>query len=107
MELLQTTSLIVKCPHCGNKFSPEEALGHDIRQQMEKEFDRKLSQHSRMIEEKVKKQELEKYGHQIRLLEDERKAKALRVRELETAAVMLEQRELQLRERQEKADIEL
>lgn len=107
MELLQTTSVMVKCPHCGNKFSPEEALGHDIRLQMEKEFEKKLSQHSKLIEDKIKRQEFEKYNTQIRLLEDERKAKLARVKELETAAITLEQREMKLREREDKAEIEL
>lgn len=107
MEVLQTTALLVKCPHCGNKFSPEDAIGHDLRLQMEKEFERKMTQHTKMIEDRIKRQELEKFSAQIRLLEEERKAKAIRVRELETAAVTLEQRERQLKEREERAELEM
>lgn len=107
MEVLQTTALLVKCPHCGNKFSTDEALGHDLRLQMEKEFERKMTQHARVIEDKIKKQELEKYSAQIRSLDEERKAKAVRVRELETAAVALQQREHQLKEREDRAELEL
>lgn len=107
MELLQTTALLVKCPDCGNKFSPEEAIGHDIRLKMEKEFERKMAQHARMIEEKVRRQEVEKYTSQIRLLEEERKTKTQRLKELENAAVELKQREHQLREREERAEIEM
>lgn len=107
MELLQTTALLVKCPDCGNKFSPEEAIGHDIRLQMEKEFERKMAQHTKMIEEKVRRQEVEKYTSQIRLLEEERKAKSLRLKELESAAFELKQREHHLREREERSEIEM
>src|ERR1044072_5040994 len=87
MDVLQTTALLVKCPHCGNKFSPEEAIGHDIRLQVEKEFELRMAENSRRLEERIRKQELEKYTSQIRLLEDDRKVKAHRLRELENAAV--------------------
>lgn len=107
MEVLQTTALLVKCPHCGNKFSPEEAIGHDIRLQVEKEFESRMAENSRRIEERIRKQELEKYASQIRLLEDDRKVKAHRLRELENAAITLQQREHQIREREERVEIEM
>lgn len=107
MEVLQTTALLVKCPHCGNKFNPEDAIGHDIRIQLEKEFEGKMTENAKRIEERVRKQEMERYAVQIRLLEDERKVKASRVRELETAAVALAQREHQLTEREERVEIEM
>lgn len=100
-------ALLVKCPHCGNKFNPEDAIGHDIRIQLEKEFEGKMTENARRIEERVKKQEMERYAVQIRLLEDERKAKASRLKELETAAVALAQREHQMKEREERAEIEM
>lgn len=56
MNMLQSTALLVRCPHCGSKFTPEEAIGHDIRTQLEKEFDHKLKENSKNIEEKVRKQ---------------------------------------------------
>jgi hypothetical protein len=107
MEMLQATALLVKCPHCGNKFSPEEAIGHDIRLQVEKEFEQKMTENSRRLEERIRKQELEKYTSQIRLLEDDRKAKAYRLRELENASLNLQQREHQIKEREERAEIEM
>jgi hypothetical protein len=53
MELVQSTSLLVKCPHCGNKFSPEEAMGHDLRVQLEQEFEQKLLENSRKAGDSV------------------------------------------------------
>jgi len=107
MEVLQTSAVLVKCPHCGNKFNPEEAIGHDIREQVEKEFEAKWRENSRRIEEKVRQQELEKHTVQLRALEEDRKAKSTRVRELETAAVGMQQRENQIREREERAEMEM
>ncbi len=42
MEMLNHIALLVKCPHCGNKFSPEEAIQHDLRAKFEREFEQKL-----------------------------------------------------------------
>jgi hypothetical protein len=107
MEVLQTTALLVKCPDCGNKFSPEAAIGHDIRIRMEKEFEGRMVENAKRIEERIRKQELERYTSQIRLLEDDRKAKMVRLRELESAAVGLQQRENQIKDREERAEIEM
>ena len=46
------TALLVKCPHCGNKFSPEEAIHHDLRVQLEKEFDLKLQANAKSLSTK-------------------------------------------------------
>jgi hypothetical protein len=107
MEVLQTTAVPVKCPHCGNKFSPEEAIGHDIRVQMEKEFERQMAENAKRVEERIRKQEQEKYSSQIRMVEDDRRQKANRLRELENASVNLAQRELQLKEKEERSEMEM
>jgi hypothetical protein len=107
MEVLQTTSLLVKCPHCGNKFSPEDAIGHDLRVEMEKEFQHKMTETSRKIEERVRKQETERVAGHIRILEDDRKAKLIRLRELENNALTLQQRERQVKEKEEGIELEM
>jgi hypothetical protein len=107
MNVLQPTAVLVKCPHCGNKFSPEEAIGHDIRLQMEKEFERQMAENGKRVEERIRRQEQEKYASQLRMLEDDRKQKINRLRELENASVTLDQREQQLREREERSDIDM
>jgi len=66
----------VKCPHCGNKFSPEVTLEHDIRVQLESEFATKLEEKSiafeereRLLDQREEKQEIEM---RRRLLEREK-----------------------------------
>jgi hypothetical protein len=107
MNAMNTTALWVKCPHCGNKFTPEEAIGHDIRVQLEKEFERKLSENSKSIADQIRKQENDKYRAQLQLLEEDRKAKSVRLRELETAALTLQQREYEVKDREEKVEMEM
>ncbi|HEY0744816.1 MAG TPA: DUF2130 domain-containing protein [Chryseosolibacter sp.] len=107
MELIHNTVLNVKCPHCGNKFNPEESIGHDIRVQLEYEFERKISENARRIEERVKKQESERFASQLRMVEEDRKAKALRLRELENSAVSVQQKEREIAEREERLELEM
>lgn len=107
MELIQTTALQVKCPHCGNKFNPEESIGHDLRVQLEYEFEKKMIENSKRIEDRIRKQEAERFGAQIKMVEDDRKAKASRLRELESSALALQQKERELLEREQRQDIEM
>ena len=107
METLTPIALLVKCPHCGNKFSPEEAIEHDLRAQLEEEFDRKLNENSKLLTEKIRNQENEKFQSQLKRLEEDRKAKALRLKQLEDNAFSVEEREQQLKEREERVDHEM
>jgi hypothetical protein len=107
MGTIHATTILVKCPHCGNRFTPEEAIGHDIRVQLEKEFERKLQEHARSVEDKVKRLETEKYQAQLKALEDDRKEKASRLRELENAVLTIEQREKEIAERAESLEVEM
>lgn len=107
METNTPIALLVKCPHCGNKFSPEEAIQHDLRAQLEKEFDRKLNENSKLLTEKIRNQENEKFQSQLKRLEEDRKAKALRLKQLEDNAFSVEEREQQIKEREERVDHEM
>ena len=107
MKELHSTVVAVKCPHCGNKFNPEEAIEHDIRVQLEKEFDYKVAAQSKIIENQIKEQEAAKYAARLKALEEDRKTKELRLRELEDGAFVLEQREQQIKEREESVEIEM
>lgn len=69
----------VKCPHCGNKFSPEVALEHELRSRLEKEYVSKLEERTiafeereRLLDQREEKQELEM---RRRLLEREKAMK--------------------------------
>lgn len=107
MNTLHATALLVKCPHCGNKFTPEDAIGHDIRQQMEKKFERKFELQTKNVTESVRKQEADRYRLQLQMLEEDRKSKLARLKELETRALSVEQRELQIRTREEEIETEM
>ena len=107
MSQMQETSLLVKCPHCGNKFTPEDAIGHDIRMQLEKEFEQKLSLNARKVAETIRREESEKFRVHVQMLEEDRKAKSARLKELEALAVNVTQKEIELKSREEQLEIEL
>jgi len=107
MKTIGTVALMVKCPHCGNKFSPEEAIQHDLRAQMEKEFEQKLDENGRLLAAKIRKEEDEKHKVQLQRLEEDRQVKSLRLKQLEDKAIMIEEREQQIREREERVDHEM
>lgn len=107
MNTLQSTALLVKCPHCGNKFTPEDAIGHEIRQQLEKEFEGKLATNARTVADAIRKQENEKYKAQVTMLEEESRSKQSRLKELENMAVSVQQREMQIKTREEQMDLEM
>ena len=53
MDVLNVPALLIKCPHCGNKFNPEDSIGQHIREQLEKEFEGKIVNEGRSVEEKI------------------------------------------------------
>lgn len=108
MNAISTTpSLMVKCPHCNTSFSPEEAIGHDLRVQYEKKYEQKLNEHTKAVEARISKQLGERYQQQMRLMEEDRKAKAQRLKELEQTELTFAQREQQIRQREERVEIEM
>jgi hypothetical protein len=107
MNTINATSLMVKCPHCGGRFNPEEAIGHDIKIKLEKEFERQLAETTRSLEDRIRKQEGDKFSAQLRSLQEEAKSKAMRLKTLEEESVKLQQREYDLRHREETIEIEM
>jgi hypothetical protein len=107
METLTPTSLLVKCPHCGNKFSPEEAIQHDLRAQLEKEFEQKLQDSARVLTDKIRTEEKERVQGQLQQLEEDRKTKSLKLKEWEAKALSVAEREKQLRDREERSELEM
>ena len=100
-------TVLVKCPHCGNRFTPEDAIGHEMKLQMEKEFEDKLAARSKSVEENIRKQEAERYRRQLQLVEDDRKLKASRLQELENLVVSVQKREMDLKSKEEQFEIQL
>src|SRR5690348_15852413 len=74
---------------------------------MEKELVQQLSEHARSLEEKIRRQEGDRYKTQLLRLEEDRKSKIIRLKELEDKAYSIEDCELQLKEREERAEFEL
>jgi hypothetical protein len=97
----------IKCPHCGNKFSPEAALEHDVRLHLEKEFEMKLVENSRAVEQRTKKLEEERYLGKIRSLETDRIAKTTRLLELEEKSMVFQEREQELKNREDQIEMVL
>jgi hypothetical protein len=107
MEMLNPVALLVKCPHCGNKFSPEEAIEHDLRAQFEKEFEQKLQANTRSLSLKIQQEEQAKFKSQLQRLEEDRRAKASRLKELEDGAFVIQEREQRLKDREEGMEHEM
>ena len=107
METIMSTALLVKCPHCGNKFSPEAALEHDLRAQFEREFEEKLHENSRVIADRIRAQESEKYLHQLKRIDEDRRLKGQRLRQLEENILSIEERERHIKEREEGIELEM
>ena len=97
----------MKCPHCGNKFSPEEAIQHDLRDQLEKEFEQRLLDNARMLTDKIRNEEKERFQGQLQCLEEDRKAKSVKLKELEDKALSVVEREKQLSDREERSELEM
>lgn len=107
MEMLSHIALLVKCPHCGNKFSPEEAIQHDLREKLEKEFDLKLQANTKSLVLKVQQEEQAKFKAHVQRLEEDRRAKASRLKQLEDQAISLQEQEQKLKDREESMETEM
>jgi hypothetical protein len=107
MNTIHESSLLVKCPHCGGKFSPEEAIGHDLRIELEKKFEKQMAEHSRTLEERVRKQEAERFSLQMRALQEDTRSKSTRLKALEEESIRIQQLERDLRSREETIELEM
>jgi hypothetical protein len=107
MEMLNHIAVMVKCPHCGNKFSPEQAIQHDLRAQLEKEFEQKLQVNTKTLISKIQHEEQAKFQLQLQRYEQDKKIKSQRLKELEEKSLRMEEKELELRDREERAEHEM
>jgi hypothetical protein len=107
MEMLSRIALLVKCPHCGNKFSPEEAIQHDLREKLEKEFDLKLQANTKSLVSKIQQEEQAKFKAHVQRLEHDRKAKESRLKQLEDQSIAIQEQEQKLKQREDRLDHEM
>ena len=105
--MMTATNILVKCPHCGGKFTPEDAIGHDIRVRMEKDFERQMAERARIIEERIRKEEGERFSLQVKVLQEETRSKTARLKTLEEESIRLRQQEHALRQREETIELEM
>jgi hypothetical protein len=107
MNTIHGTSILVKCPHCGQKFTPEDAIGHDLKVRMEKDFERQMAERARMLEEKIRKEEGERFSLQMKILQEESRSKTARLKTLEEQSIRIQQREHDLRNREDTIELEM
>ncbi|WP_133259732.1 DUF2130 domain-containing protein [Pseudochryseolinea flava] len=107
MSTISNPSLLVKCPHCSGTFTPEDAIGHDIRIQLEKEFEQKLHSAAKAVEARVVKQESDRYREKFLMLEEDRKIKTQRLQEFERNALALAERERHLKDKEETMEVDM
>ena len=105
--MLNHIALLVKCPHCGNKFSPEDAIQHDLRAKFEKEFEQKLTANTKSLASKIQQEEQARYKGQLQRLEEDRKINARRLKEWEEQSITLQERERKLMDREERIEHEM
>ncbi|HTF18479.1 MAG TPA: DUF2130 domain-containing protein [Chryseolinea sp.] len=106
-QINQSTDQQIKCPHCGNKFSPEESLEHELRTRLEREFEKKNYEQLKVVTERVRSEEGQKFQQQMKRLEEDRLAKAKRLKSLEEKMVTVEERERHLKDREESIELEM
>jgi hypothetical protein len=107
MEATNLVSIFVKCPHCGNKFSPDEAIQHDVREQLEKEYTARMGKQTRVIEQRIRKEENERFHSQMARLEADRREKVQKLKKFEEEAIGMAEREQQLKDREDSVEHEL
>jgi hypothetical protein len=101
------SKLTITCPDCGHTFSAETALETDLRLHLEKEFETKLTESSKSLEQRIRKQEEEKFKSRLKALEEDRLEKTERLQELEEKSVAMEEQEQKLKAREAKMELEL
>ncbi len=100
-------NLKITCPECGHQFSPEAAVEGHLRAHLDKEYAEKLALSTKTIEEKAKANATSEFQSKLNLLEQEIDQKGKKLQELESKSLSLEQKERDLKNREESAELEL
>lgn len=97
----------ISCPHCGNKFSPEDSIERELRARLEDEFERKHYEGLKAATDRVRTEEGHRFQLQLKGIEDDRQAKAKRLKVLEEKMVSVVERERALSDREESIELEM
>ncbi|MGC3944083.1 MAG: DUF2130 domain-containing protein [Chryseolinea sp.] len=106
-QINRSTNQQIACPHCGNKFSPEESLEHELRARLEKEYQMKRLEELKVVADRARTDEGNKYQLQLRRIEEDRQVKAKQLRSLEEKMVSVEERERGLKDREDGIELEM
>lgn len=98
---------MIKCPHCNESFSPEDAIGHDLRMQLQRDFERQLKDTTARLEERIRIQEGEKFSRQLESLKHDAHVKSQRLKTLEEQSIHLHRKEAEVRDREERIELEM
>lgn len=107
MTTLAKNQLMIQCPHCGENFSPEEAIGHHLRMEIQRDFEQRLKETALKIEERIKAEENEKSARQMESLRYEAQLRNQRLKTLEEESVNLRRKEAEMRDREERIELEM
>jgi hypothetical protein len=106
-QIVKTKDQQIVCPHCGNKFSPEASLERELRARLQHEFEAKGHEQVKAAMERVRSEEGQRFQQQLRRAEEDRVAKARQLRLMEEKMVTFNERERDLKEREESIEIEM
>ena len=99
------------CPYCHKEIPLSEAITHSIREEVQKEFEKeiteKLALERRKIEDEIKKRLEESMGIQIKDLQEELKQKEERLEEMRKIEFQLRKERRELEERQKSMELEI
>lgn len=101
------TNVKITCPECGSQFSPEAALEGHLRAHLDKEYAEKLALSTKAIEERVTVKASSDFQARMEVLEKELAQKGAKVLELEKKSLEIAQKEKDLRDREEAAELDL
>ena len=104
---MESNNLQIACPNCGHHFSPEAALEGHLRVHLEKEYAEKNAASAKIAEERAKGTAQREFQAQIEALEKDSLLKSQKLQELEKKTMSLALREKELKEKEERADIDI
>src|SRR6188768_3561033 len=80
---------------------------HELRARLEREFEKKNYEQLKVVAERVRSEEGLKFQQQVKRLEEDRLAKAKRLKSLEEKMVTVEERERDLKDREDGIELEM
>jgi hypothetical protein len=100
-------TLQIACPNCGHQFSPENAIEAHLRTHLEKEYALKNAESIKAAENRAKVSAEAEFKATVERLQRDTQLKGEKLKEMERQALSLAVREKELRDREERAELEM